>query len=43
MKKRRMGVHAYIVSGFLSWGRKFFKLKEGHLDVWYRRSLRSPW
>jgi hypothetical protein len=38
MKNRRMGVHAYIISGFPSWGRKFFRLEEGLLDVWLRRS-----
>jgi hypothetical protein len=37
-----MGVHAYIIPGFLR-GRKFFRLKEGLLDVQLRRSLRSPW
>jgi hypothetical protein len=42
-ENKMMGVHAYIVSGFLSWGRKFFRLEEGFLDVWLRRSLRSPW
>jgi hypothetical protein len=36
-----MGIHAYIISDFLSWGRKFFRLKEGLLDVWLRRSLRG--
>jgi hypothetical protein len=43
MENRKMDVHAYIVSGFPSWGRKFFRLEEGLLDVWLRRSLRSPW
>jgi hypothetical protein len=38
-----MDVHAYIIFGFPSWGRKFFRLKEGLLDIWLRRSLRSPW
>jgi hypothetical protein len=32
-KNRKMGVHAYIISSFLSWGRKFFRLEEGLLDV----------
>jgi hypothetical protein len=28
---RKVGVHAYLISGFLSWGRKYFRLKEGLL------------
>jgi hypothetical protein len=42
-KNGKVSVHAYIIPGFLSWGRKFFRLKEGLLDVQLRRSLRSPW
>jgi hypothetical protein len=42
-KNGKVDVHAYIITGFLHWGRKFFRLKEGHLDVQLRRSLRSPW
>jgi hypothetical protein len=43
MENRKMDVHAYIISGFLSWGRKFFRLEEGLVDVWLRRSWMIPW
>jgi hypothetical protein len=33
MENRKVSVHAYLIFGFLSWGRKFFRLKEGLLDV----------
>jgi hypothetical protein len=40
---KEINIHAYLISGLLSWRRKFFRLKEGLLDVQLRRSLRSPW
>jgi hypothetical protein len=42
-KNGKVDVHAYIIPGFLSSGRKFFRLKERLLDVQLRRNLRSPW
>jgi hypothetical protein len=43
MEIKEINVHAYIIPSFLSWGRKFFRLKERLLDVQLRRNLRSPW
>jgi hypothetical protein len=43
MKIKEINVHDYIIPGFLSWGRMFFRIREGFLDVQLRRSLRSPW
>jgi hypothetical protein len=42
MEIKGINVHAYIIPGFLIWGRKFFRRKEGFLTVQMRRSLRSP-
>jgi hypothetical protein len=39
----KVGVHTYIIPGFLSWGGEFFRLDERLLDVWLKGSLRSPW
>jgi hypothetical protein len=33
MGMKEINVHAYITSGFPNGGRKFFRLKEGLLDV----------
>jgi hypothetical protein len=43
MEIKEINIQAYLISSLLSWRRKFFRLKEGLLDVQLRRSLRSPW
>jgi hypothetical protein len=43
MEIKEINIHAYLISGLLSWRREFFKLKKGLLDVKLGRSLRSPW
>jgi hypothetical protein len=42
MEIKEINIHAYLVSGLLSWRREFFRFKEGFLDVQSRRSLRVP-
>jgi hypothetical protein len=43
MEIKEISIHAYLVSGLLSWRRKFFRLKEGFLDDQSKVSLRGPW
>jgi hypothetical protein len=43
MKNRRMGVHAYIIYGFPSGGRKIFRLEERFLSIWLRRNWIVSW
>jgi hypothetical protein len=39
---KEINIHAYLLSGLLSWRREFFGLK-GFLDDQLRRSLRGLW
>jgi hypothetical protein len=43
MEIKKINIHAYLISGLLSWRRKLFRLKKGFLDDHSRRSLRGPW
>jgi hypothetical protein len=43
MEIKQINIHAYLISGHLSWRREFFRLKKGFLDDQSRRSLRGPW
>jgi hypothetical protein len=43
MEIKEVNIHAYLISGLLSWRWEFFRLKEGSLDDQLRRSLRGPW
>jgi hypothetical protein len=43
MEIKEKNIHAYLISGLLSWRREFFRLKKGFLDDQLRRSWWSPW
>jgi hypothetical protein len=43
MEIKKINIHAYIISGLLSWRRMFFRLKEGFLDDQSRRRWIHPW
>jgi hypothetical protein len=38
-----LGACTYLMSGLLSWGRGFFRLKRDFLGDQLKRSLRSSW
>jgi hypothetical protein len=43
MEIKETNIHAYLIPGFLSWRREFFRLKYGFQYDQSRRSLRGPW